>query len=209
MQRRTILLAGLAATATSLIRPTSARAAPVIGAPAPDFAAPDITGRPIRLGDLRGRTVVLEWTNHDCPFVQKHYRSGNMQATQAEAIAAGAVWIAVISSAPGEQGHVDAATAARLNLDRKATPTHVLLDPDGRIGRAYAAATTPHMFVIRGDGTLAYIGAIDDKPSTRLEDVPGANNYVRAAVRAVQAGQMPPLTSSRAYGCSIKYKTTS
>jgi peroxiredoxin len=176
-----------------------------IGAPAPAFAGIDSTGKTHRLADYRGRVVVLEWTNHDCPFVRKHYGSGNMQALQAGATGSGVIWLTVISSAPGLQGHVDGAGADRLTAERGARPTAVLLDPKGDIGRAYAARVTPHMVVIDAKGALAYIGAIDDTPSANPDDVKTAKNYVAAALADVKAGRPATTARTRAYGCTVKY----
>jgi peroxiredoxin len=177
-----------------------------VGEPAPAFSAPDIAGKTVRLGDYAGKTVVLEWTNDGCPFVGKHYDSGNMQALQQKYTAAGVVWLTIASSAPGEQGYVTPAEA-KADLARwRAAPTDFLLDPDGTVGRLYDARATPQMVVIDRAGRLVYIGAIDDTPSTRLADVKTAHNYVAAALDAVAAGQPVAVASTRAYGCSIKYK---
>ena len=176
-----------------------------VGQPAPEFTGLDSNGRTVALSAYRGKTVVLEWTNHDCPYVRKHYGSGNMQALQADAAGRGVVWLSVISSLPGAQGHVAGAEANRLTESRKAHPSAVLLDADGRIGRLYGATATPNMFVIRPDGTLAYMGVIDDKASANAADVKTANNYVRAALLAVAAGQPAKPAATRAYGCSEKY----
>jgi hypothetical protein len=195
-----------ATLAAACLLAASASAAPQPGQPAPHFTGTTAQGAAFDLKALRGRTVVLEWTNHDCPFVVKHYRTGNMQATQADAATQGALWVQVISSAPGTQGHVDGATALRLNRERKADHvTHVVLDPDGRIGRLYAAQVTPHMYVIAPDGTLSYMGGIDSIPSARDADLERATNYVREALGAMQAGQAVPNPVTRAYGCTIKY----
>jgi peroxiredoxin len=182
-----------------------AASGPEIGKPAPDFQGVDSNGRRHDLRDYRGHVVVLEWTNHECPFVAKHYGSGNMQRLQAEAKAAGVVWLSVVSSAPGRQGHVSAAAANGLTVGRKASPAAVLLDPEGTIGRAYGAAVTPHMFVIAKDGTLTYKGAIDDRPTADPADVPGARNHVRAALAEVAAGKAVGTPATRAYGCTVKY----
>lgn len=180
-------------------------AAPAVGQPAPAFQETDVDGSPVSLEQFRGRTVVLEWTNHQCPYVAKHYDTGNMQALQKSFTDDGVVWLTVISSAPGEQGHVDAATAKSLNRQREAQPSRVLLDTDGDMGRAYGATNTPHMYVIAGDGRLAYMGAIDDRPTARHSDVEGANNYVAAALDAVEDGRSPDPAQTRAYGCTVKY----
>jgi hypothetical protein len=149
--------------------------------------------------------VVLEWTNHDCPFVKKHYGSGNMQSQQKAAASQGVVWLQVISSAPGQQGHVDGATAQKLNTDRGAVPTATLLDPKGEIGKAYGAQTTPHMYVIRPDGTLAYKGGIDSLATADQNDIGKAEPYVTQALVAVSSGRKVEKASTRPYGCSIKY----
>jgi peroxiredoxin len=182
-----------------------ATAAPEIGKQAPDFSAVGIDGKPVKLSDLRGKTVVLEWTNDQCPYVQKHYGSGNMQALQRDATKDGVVWVTLISSAKGEQGHVSPQEAADLTKTRNAAPTDVVLDESGKIGRSYDARTTPHMFVINAEGTLVYMGGIDDKPTTRTADIATAKNYVRAALDAVKAGQPVAMPIARPYGCSIKF----
>jgi len=177
-----------------------------VGEAAPVFSAPDIVGKTVRLGDYAGKTVVLEWTNDGCPFVGKHYDSGNMQSLQQKYTAAGVVWLTIASSAPGEQGYVTPADA-KADLARwRAAPTDFLLDPDGVVGHLYDARATPHMVVIDRAGRLVYMGAIDDKPSTRLADVKTAHNYVAAALDAVAAGQPVAVASTQAYGCSVKYK---
>ena len=178
---------------------------PVIGEAAPDFTATTANDRTIKLDELKGKIVVLEWTNNDCPFVIKHYSTGNMQALQQEAQAKGVVWLQVISSAPGKQGHVTGTKAWELNEQRNSKPDGVILDQDGSIGQAYLAKTTPHMYVIAADGTLAYMGAIDDNASPSPEAVKGARNYVRDAVNALDAGKPVEVTNTKSYGCSVKY----
>lgn len=201
-------LAAAALLAAALAWPlATANAAPQVGAPAPAFTATDSNGVTHSLADFRGKTVVLEWTNHDCPFVIKHYATDNMQALQRAATATGVVWLAVISSAPGEQGHVSGAEANRIAAERKAAPTAILLDPDGTVGRAYAARTTPHMYIIDAAGTLVYMGGIDDRPTADKADVPGATNFVRAALDDIAAGRPVATPTSRPYGCSVKYKS--
>ncbi len=184
---------------------TAAKAAPQPGAPAPAFIAVDADGKTHRLADYRGKTVVLEWTNHQCPYTVKHYRSGNMQMLQKAATTEGIVWLSIISSAPGRQGYVTPAEAKRLTTSRKAAPTAVLLDPEGKIGRLYNARTTPHMFIIDKDGKVSYMGAIDNRPSASSADIKGAKNYVADALEALKAGRLPAKTSTRPYGCSVKY----
>ncbi len=183
---------------------TPAAAAPAIGQPAPDFTGTDSRGNSHNLGDFRGKIVVLEWTNHECPYTVKHYEAGAMQDLQKQATTDGAVWLSVISSAPGTQGYVSADKANSLTQSRDAAPTAVLLDPQGDIGRLYDAKTTPHMYVIDGDGTLVYMGAIDDDSSSR-GDPTKANNHVRAALAELAAGQPVTTAVARPYGCSVKY----
>src|SRR5437016_4842529 len=190
---------------SSLAIPSVAWSAPKTGVAAPVFTATDTGGKAVSLGDQHGKIVVLEWTNHDCPYVRKHYDAGNMQNLQKEATGQGVVWLTVISSAPGTQGHVSAGQANELTKTRKAMPTAVLFDPTGTVGKAYGATNTPHMYVIMKDGVLAYAGAIDDKPTTRRSDVESAQNYVRPALAAVAAGQPVKTPVTRAYGCTIKY----
>ncbi len=202
--RRHVML-GTAGLLAAPVLVTTARAAPAVGSPAPAFEGTDTKGAPIRLADLRGKVVVLEWWNHQCPFVGKHYGSGNMQALQKEAAARGAVWIAVQSSAPGEQGFVSADEANALMTRKSATPAHVLIDTPGRIGTAYRASVTPHMYVIGPDGMLRYMGGIDSIASTRVEDIARATPYARNAILAVSEGRAPAETSTRPYGCVIKY----
>jgi len=182
-------------------------ASPEIGAPAPDFSVVDTNGDSVSLSELKGKTVVLEWTNHGCPYVVKHYDSGNMQALQEEAAADEVVWVSVISSAKGKQGYVDADTANQLSSDRNASPSHVLLDSTGEIGHLYAARTTPHMFVIDANGNLAYKGGIDSVPTADPADIDGATNYVRAALTEIKDGKAVSTPTSRPYGCSVKYSS--
>lgn len=183
----------------------TATAAPEVGKPAPAFTAQTAAGKTVSLKDFAGKTVVLEWTNSGCPFVKKHYDSGNMQKLQADAKAGGVVWLTVNSSAPGKQGHVDSALAAKEMKDWKFQPTAYLLDPAGKIGKAYDARATPHMYVIDGKGVLRYGGAIDDKPTANPADIKAAKNYVTAALGDVAAGRAVASPVTRAYGCSVKY----
>jgi len=194
------LIATLAATA-----PTAAVAAPINGVAAPDFTARDADGKAVKLSDFRGKTVVLEWTNSGCPFVRAHYDSGTMQQRQREARTAGVVWLSVNSGAPGKQGHVNGPGARTEIATNKAAPAHYLLDPTGTVGKLYDAKTTPHMFVIRPNGTLAYQGAIDDKPTAEESDAKTATPWAKNAIAAVLAGKAPAPPITRPYGCSIKY----
>lgn len=207
LSRRLFSAAALIAAAPLVLISTHgvAAAAPRAGEAAPEFTAVDSNGKTVSLSAMKGKTVVLEWTNHDCPYVRKHYGSGNMQTLQSEAASQGVVWLSVISSAPGQQGHVQGLEANKLTDDRKAKPTAVLLDPKGTIGRLYGASATPHMFVIGPDGKLVYGGAIDDKASASVTDIPKARNFVRDAVAAAVAGKTMTPAQTRAYGCSVKY----
>ena len=184
---------------------TSVWAAPEIGQPAPAFSVIDSKGVTHSLSDFAGKIVVLEWTNHDCPFVKKHYDTDNMQSLQREMTAQDVVWLSVISSAPGTQGFVSAAQADQLTADRKAAPTAVLLDSDGVMGRAYDARVTPHMYVIDSSGVLRYAGGIDSIPTANKADVAKADPYFATAARAVLAGATVERTISRPYGCTVKY----
>jgi len=205
LSRRAFLASASAVAVASLALPRGARAAARVGEPAPAFSLNATTGKAVSLADQRGKIVVLEWTNHECPYVRKHYESGNMQALQKETVAQGVVWLTVISSAPSTQGYVSAKEADELTATRQAGPTAVLFDPTGTVGKAYGATNTPHMYVIDKAGTLMYAGAIDDRPSTRKSDVPGAHNYVRAALQSVASGQPVKTPVTRAYGCTVKY----
>ena len=182
-----------------------ASAAPVVGKPAPNFKAADVNGKAVTLSALRGRTVVLEWNNPQCPFVKKHYDSGNMQRTQAAARKDGVLWLTINSSAPGKQGHMNGAEAKQFVAKAGAKPSDYLLDASGAVGRAYDAKTTPHMFIVNKAGTLVYAGGIDDKPTSRPADIKGARNHVLAALSEIKAGKKVSVPTSRPYGCSVKY----
>jgi hypothetical protein len=198
------VLAGAAALALSAALPL-AHAAAALDQPAPAFSAQGADGRPVSLDAYRGKTVVLEWTNHDCPFVKKHYDSGNIPTLQKEAAAKGVVWLQVISSAPGQQGHVDGAAALELNQQRGAAPAAVVLDPKGTIGKEYGAQTTPHLYIVDAQGKLVYKGGIDSIPSARAEDIAKADNHVRQALADLAANRKVAQASTRPYGCSVKY----
>ncbi len=179
--------------------------APKVGAPAPGFSLPDSHGQTESLGKYKGKYVVLEWFNPGCPFVQKHYKSENMQALQKEFTGKGVVWLTIDSSAPGKQGNLSPEEANKQMSDWKMKSTALLLDPKGKVGHEYAATNTPHMFVIDPEGKLIYSGAIDSKPTTDPDDIKSANNYVKAALDEAMAGKPVATPTSRAYGCSIKY----
>lgn len=201
--RRQMVLSVFAIAA--LASPGVAVAQVTVGQAAPAFSLLAADGKVVTLDSLRGKTVVLEWTNHDCPFVRKHYEAGNMQAQQKEAAVAGVVWLQVISSAPGKQGYVDAATAVALNTQRQSGPAATLLDPTGKVGQQYGAKTTPHMYVIDAQGTLVYQGGIDSIASARTEDIPKAEQHVRVALAQLSQSKPVTRTTSKPYGCSVKY----
>jgi hypothetical protein len=182
-----------------------ALAEPEIGKPAPGFSANDVNGRVVRLSDFKGKTVVLEWNNPECPFVKKHYGSGNMQKTQAAAKKDGVVWLSINSSGEGKQGHMDGAKAKTVIASLNAQPTAYLLDPKGIIGNGYGAKTTPHMYIVDAKGTLVYEGGIDDKPTPNPADINGARNHVLAALGELKAGKAVSVPKSRPYGCAVKY----
>jgi Redoxin len=211
MTRRALLLGGAAVGLAGVLggavvlNSGPALAAVETGAAAPAFSVQDANGATRTLAEFSGRTVVLEWTNHGCPYVRKHYDAGNMQRLQQEAAANGVVWLQVISSARGEQGYLDGAGAlARVQTD-SAYPAATLLDASGAMGRAYGARNTPHMFVINGEGRVVYQGAIDDRPSARASSLEGATNYVSAALDDVAAGRAVRTAETTPYGCSVKY----
>jgi peroxiredoxin len=180
-------------------------AEPEVGKAAPNFSLPDTNGKSHSLADFKGKYVVLEWYQPDCPFVRKHYRSGNMQSLQKEYTARGVAWFSVDSSAPGEEGNYPAGKLNEIAAQDGASRTALLLDPAGNVGRLYGAKTTPDMYIIDPKGILVYKGAIDDKRSTDLADVQTATNYVKGALDAVMTGKAVPTTATRPYGCSVKY----
>ena len=207
-RRGALMLSAAAAVlaALPLAFDASAKTPLAIGQPAPDFTALDTAGKPVKLSELKGKTVVLEWSNHDCPYVVKHYSSGNMQAIQKDATKDGVVWLTIISSAPGEQGAVNPKQADDLTKSRAASPTSVVLDPEGKIGRQYDARTTPHMYVVDKTGVLQYMGGIDDKATSSAGDIKAAKPYVRLALAAVAKGEKVADAVTKPYGCSVKYK---
>jgi hypothetical protein len=192
--------------AAALAIAAPAIAAPQIGAQAPNFRLTDMNGKAVTLGEFKGKIVVLEWNNPECPFVRKHYGSGNMQRTQAAARKDGVVWLTVNSSAPGKQGHVNGAQAKAAVAAAKSQPSAYLLDPDGVVGKTYAAKTTPHMYIVNKAGTLVYAGGIDDKATPNPADISGARNHVLAALAELKAGKPVSVPTSRPYGCNVKYK---
>ena len=174
-------------------------------AAAPEFTLTDTNGTEHSLSDFKGKIVVLEWFNHGCPFVKKHYSQGNMQALQKKYTGKDVVWLSIISSAPGKQGHASAADHNKMAADKGTAATAILMDEDGKVGKAYAAKTTPHLFIIDASGELVYQGAIDDKRSTNPADIASSKNYVAEALDALLAGNAPPVAKTNPYGCSVKY----
>ncbi|GAA0368676.1 thioredoxin family protein [Bowmanella denitrificans] len=185
--------------------PHSTLAAVKADSQAPDFTLKNIQGEAVRLSNYQGKYVILEWTNHLCPYVQKHYDSGNMQALQQKYTAEDVVWLSIISSAPGKQGHVSSEQAQSLSEERKASPSQVLFDENGAVGKLYGAKTTPHMYVIDPQGILRYAGAIDSIKSANPADITRATNYVDAAMSALKSGQEVTEKMTVPYGCSVKY----
>jgi peroxiredoxin len=194
-------MACLAAGSSSMLCAQEA----AVGQPAPDFSLTDTTGGTNTLSAFKGKYVVLEWTNFDCPFVKKHYGSGNMQKFQKTYTEKGVVWLTINSSAPGKQGNYSPDKWNEMIKEKGAAPTAFLLDPDGKVGKMYGAKTTPDMVVINPEGIVIYMGAIDDKPTVNFEDVKTAKNYVAMALDAAMAGKTAEVTTTQSYGCSVKY----
>lgn len=218
MKTLRILAPALAALALVACQQTEAPAAETAATPAsateadaartglaPAFTLTDAEGNPRSLADFRGKTVVIEWTNEGCPYVQKHYSTGAMQALQREATADGVVWLTIVSSAPGKQGYVTGDAARAYRETHSAAFTHLLLDPTGEVGKLYGAVTTPDMRVIDPEGRIVFEGGIDDRPTNKVEDLEGANNFVRAALDDLEAGRPVRTAFATPYGCSIKY----
>jgi hypothetical protein len=176
-----------------------------IGRAAPDFTLTDLNGKAHRLADFKGKTVVLEWVNPECPFVVKHYDSGNMGNLQRKAAADGVVWLTINSAAKGKQGDYDVAAANAWLKKTNAAPAAYMRDHSGAVGRLYGAKVTPHMYVINPEGVLVYNGAIDSIRSTKVDDIAKAENFVMAAVGAAKGGKMPEKTTTQPYGCGVKY----
>jgi len=202
---RRSLIASAALMAFSAL-PSLAQASATVGQRAPDFTLQDTAGQPVRLSDYKGKTVVLEWTNPGCPFVRKHYDSGNMPATQKDAIDHAVVWLSINSTEKGSSDYLQPAALAHWLHKRKGVATAVLMDEEGTVGHAYGARTTPHMVIVNPEGTLVYAGAIDSIPSARPADIPKATNYVKAALADLAAGRPVAQAVTQAYGCSVKYK---
>ena len=200
MKRTSLLVASLVTAFAG-----SALAAAVVGQPAPTFTATDLSGKPVSLSDFKGKTVVLEWHNFGCPFVQKHYKSGNMQALQKK-FGGEVVWLSVNSTNAGHQDYQAPAVLTKALADAGAAPTRYVMDEPGQVGLAYGAKATPHMYIIDPSGKVVYNGAIDDKRSANVEDVKTAKNFVVAALEELKAGKPVSNASNSPYGCTIKYK---
>ncbi|HEX7154344.1 MAG TPA: thioredoxin family protein [Thermoanaerobaculia bacterium] len=199
-----LVAVGCELDADEYVRPAS-YVAPAVGKAAPEFKAVDTNGKTHALSQYRGKWVVLEWLNHQCPYVRKHYDNNVMQALQKKYADKGVVWLSIVSSAPGNQGHYSNDKANALTKEKGASPSAVLIDEAGTVGRMYDARTTPHMFVVNPQGTLVYMGGIDDKPSARASDLQGARPHVDMALQEAMAGKPVSVPSSQPYGCSVKY----
>jgi peroxiredoxin len=209
MQRRPFIIRSLALSAASALpalAPRMAHAAASVGQPAPDFTLSDTAGKPVKLSQFKGKLVVLEWNNPGCPFVRKHYQ-GNMQALQKDFTNQGVVWLAINSTEEASGDYLSPAQLARWMTEKGASPSATLMDEDGNVGKAYGARVTPHMFIVNTQGLLAYAGAIDSIPTARVADIEKATNHVRQGLTELLAGQPVSVTTSQAYGCSVKYKT--
>ncbi len=199
------MISSCAALVLAATTPTFAAVA--VGESAPAFSAVDASGKTVNLNDFKGRHVVLEWVNPGCPFVVKHYGAGNMQATQKKAVDKGVVWLAVNSTSKDHGDYRSPEAMSSWMLGHRAAASATLMDSDGKVGRAYGARTTPHMYVIDPAGKLVYAGAIDSKASANAADIPGATNHVNAALAETLAGKAISLASTRPYGCSVKYSS--
>jgi AhpC/TSA family len=206
MIRRHLAIATALLSASFFVA-SPAHSAAVVGQKAPDFTLKDTSGKSVSLADFKGKTVVLEWVNPGCPYVRKHYSGGNMQSTQKDAVGKGVVWLAINST---ETGHGDYLAPAALQSwmgEQKASTTHTLMDENGKAGQAYAARTTPHMYIVNPQGNLVYAGGIDSIASARTEDIKAATNYVKQSLGETLAGKPISHASTRPYGCSVKYKS--
>ncbi len=195
----------LKSTLALLVAAGTAVAAPQVGQPAPEFTLTDSNGQSHNLSDFKGKFVVLEWLNHGCPFVKKHYDGGNMQGLQKEYTGKDVVWLSIVSSAPGKQGHMSPEETNKTKEEKGSAATAILIDEDGTVGKLYDAKVTPELYIINPEGTLVYMGAIDDKKSVDAADVAGAKNYVKQALDQAMSGQPVSEATTTAYGCSVKY----
>ncbi len=207
MQRRQFATSTLAAAVLATTSQAWAQATATVGQAAPNFSAKDTSGKTVQLSDFKGKTVVLEWVNPGCPYVRKHYDGGNMQGTQQDALAKNVVWLAINSTGTDHPDYLKPADLAKWMKDKKAPATHTLMDEDGKIGKAYGARTTPHMYIVDGKGMLVYAGGIDSIPSASAADIPKATNYVKVSMAEIASGKSVSNSVTRAYGCSVKYKS--
>jgi len=203
IMKKSVLTAVLSSLAISALM---ALDSPPVGSAAPDFSAPDSKGKTQSLSQYKGKYVVLEWFNPECPFVKKHYGGGNMQKLQEEYTGKGVVWLSIDSSAPGAEGNVSPEQGEKIITGWKGHQTALVLDPDGKVGRAYGAKNTPHMFVINPEGKVVYEGAIDSKRTPNPADIPSSTNYVKQALDEALAGKAVTTADTKPYGCSVKYK---
>ena len=201
------LLVSLISASLSFLAVSAANAAATVGQPAPAFALTDTNGKVVNLADYKGKTVVLEWHNPECPFVKKHYDSANLQGLQSKYTKDGVVWLAVSSTEPGHQDYKKPDVLNGILKTSKASPTAYLMDDSGATGKSYGAKTTPHMYIINAQGTLVYAGGIDDKRSSNVADIKTAKNFVAAALDEIKAGKPVSVATSTPYGCSVKYKS--
>jgi AhpC/TSA family len=207
MQRRQFALSSIAAAMLSTTQHAWAQQTATVGQAAPNFSAKDTSGKSVSLADFKGKTVVLEWVNPGCPYVRKHYDGGNMQGTQQDALAKNVVWLAINSTGNDHPDYLKPADLAKWMKDKKAPATHMLMDEDGKIGKAYGARTTPHLYIVDGKGMLVYAGGIDSIPSASASDIPKATNYVKVSLNELAGGKPVSNAVTRAYGCSVKYKS--
>ena len=197
------LIAALMFLFSSLVNLTLASVSP--SDDAIDFSLKNEKGKLVKLSDYKGKVVVLEWLNHGCPFVKKHYGAKNMQKLQSKYTKKGIVWLSIISSAPGNQGYVDTDGASRDKKEKGSNATNILLDSKGEVGKKYGAKTTPHMYVIDKNFKIAYVGAIDSVPSADPADIGEADNYVSMALESILKGEKVKVAKTKPYGCSVKY----
>ena len=202
MKIKTLTIALLSLASAALYASDS----PAVGSAAPDFSLPDASGKTHSLSEYKGKYVVLEWFNPECPFVKKHYGSGNMQKLQGEYTSKGVVWLTIDSNAPGAEGNISPEQAQKVMKSWNTKQTALLLDPEGKAGRSYGARNTPHMFVINPDGKVVYVGAIDSKAAPNPNDIPNSTNYVKVALDESMSGKPVSNANTRPYGCSVKYK---
>jgi AhpC/TSA family len=207
MQRRQFAKSSIAAALLVTTHQAWAQATATVGQAAPNFSAKDVTGKTVSLADFKGKTVVLEWVNPGCPYVRKHYDGGNMQGTQQDALAKNVVWLAVNSTGTDHPDYLPPARLAEWMKKQKAPATHTLMDEDGKIGKAYGARTTPHMYIVDGKGMLVYAGGIDSIPSASASDIPKATNYIKVSLNEIAGGKAVSNNVTRPYGCSVKYKS--